>query len=100
MIYTQTNMTPSLFSFGFLFRGGLGSLFFFSSRRRHTRWPRDWSSDVCLPILTPPALVAHQQALVGHDLHELEHAGVAGAGGLKIRRASCRDTAEIWVVGP
>src|SRR5207253_6268841 len=29
--------------------------FFFSSRRRHTRWPRDWSSDVCssdLVILT------------------------------------------------
>src|SRR5439155_9211410 len=29
--------------------------FFFSSRRRHTRWPRDWSSDVCssdLRILT------------------------------------------------
>src|SRR5690625_6257283 len=24
------------------------SLFcFFASRRRHTRWPRDWSSDVC-----------------------------------------------------
>src|SRR5690625_6187452 len=23
-------------------------LFFFSSRRRHTRWPRDWSSDVWL----------------------------------------------------
>src|SRR5690625_7234196 len=21
--------------------------FIFSSRRRHTRWPRDWSSDVC-----------------------------------------------------
>src|SRR5690625_4315196 len=21
--------------------------FFFSSRRRHTRWPRDWSSEVC-----------------------------------------------------
>src|SRR5439155_11689655 len=21
--------------------------FLFSSRRRHTRWPRDWSSDVC-----------------------------------------------------
>src|SRR5439155_14278881 len=21
--------------------------FFFKSRRRHTRWPRDWSSDVC-----------------------------------------------------
>src|SRR5215510_16117363 len=23
------------------------AFFFFSSRRRHTRWPRDWSSDVC-----------------------------------------------------
>src|SRR5437870_13576698 len=29
-----------VFSVSFLF-------FFFSSRRRHTRWPRDWSSDVC-----------------------------------------------------
>src|SRR6266508_5881899 len=27
--------------------GRLGNSFFFSSRRRHTRWPRDWSSDVC-----------------------------------------------------
>src|SRR5690625_7134230 len=28
---------------------------YFSSRRRHTRWPRDWSSDVCssdLGVLT------------------------------------------------
>src|SRR5690625_4631966 len=25
----------------------LVAYFFFSSRRRHTRWPRDWSSDVC-----------------------------------------------------
>src|SRR5690625_6758874 len=24
--------------------------FFFSSRRRHTRWPRDWSSECALPI--------------------------------------------------
>src|SRR5437870_8162926 len=30
----------TFFFFIFLF-------FFFSSRRRHTRWPRDWSSDVC-----------------------------------------------------
>src|SRR5439155_11555819 len=27
-------------------------VFFFSSRRRHTRWPRDWSSDVCSSDLT------------------------------------------------
>src|SRR5437870_13077360 len=28
--------------------------FFFSSRRRHTRWPRDWSSDVCSSDLILP----------------------------------------------
>src|SRR5215510_16494925 len=28
--------------------------FFFSSRRRHTRWPRDWSSDVCSSDLHLP----------------------------------------------
>src|SRR5439155_13850290 len=27
---------------------------FFSSRRQHTRWPRDWSSDVCSSDLGPP----------------------------------------------
>src|SRR5690625_7166517 len=30
--------------------------FFFSSRRRHTRWPRDWSSDVCSSDLQPCAV--------------------------------------------
>src|SRR6266702_4886364 len=30
--------------------------FFFSSRRRHTRWPRDWSSDVCSSDLAADAL--------------------------------------------
>src|SRR5439155_3189889 len=34
------NLISSMFSF-------LSFFFFFSSRRRHTRWPRDWSSDVC-----------------------------------------------------
>src|SRR5687768_5634068 len=29
--------------------------FFFSSRRRHTRCSRDWSSDVCSSDLAPPA---------------------------------------------
>src|SRR5690625_4300367 len=36
----------SIYSFVFFF-------FFFSSRRRHTRWPRDWSSDVCSSDLFP-----------------------------------------------
>src|SRR3989440_3293805 len=39
--------------------------FFFSSRRRHTRSDRDWSSDVCssdlLPIRIPPAHVHVEQ---------------------------------------
>src|SRR5207253_3905264 len=30
--------------------------FFFSSRRRHTRWPRDWSSDVCSSDLSEVVL--------------------------------------------
>src|SRR6266702_6443321 len=30
------------------------AVFFFSSRRRHTRWPRDWSSDVCSSDLKMP----------------------------------------------
>src|SRR5690606_41052740 len=36
------------------------SFFFFSSRRRHTRFSRDWSSDVCSSDLNhhPPATVA------------------------------------------
>src|SRR5690606_39349160 len=29
---------------------GYAGFFFFSSRRRHTRFSRDWSSDVCFPI--------------------------------------------------
>src|SRR5207253_1800064 len=30
---------------------------FFSSRRRHTRWPRDWSSDVCSSDLNVPLVL-------------------------------------------
>src|SRR2546429_2565159 len=39
--------------------------FFFSSRRRHTRCSRDWSSDVCSSDLVPcPTRLAHPQAEV------------------------------------
>src|SRR5258707_1588887 len=33
--------------------------FFFSSRRRHTRYWRDWSSDVCSSDLTVPLLIVY-----------------------------------------
>src|SRR5690348_18094375 len=47
-------------------------LFFFSSRRRHTRWTGDWSSDVCssdlyqfeLPTIVDDML-AHLEATPG-----------------------------------
>src|SRR5690625_7974635 len=39
--------------------------FFFSSRRRHTRWPRDWSSDVCSSDLESLSVWG-----VGEDLSE------------------------------
>src|SRR6266508_6122381 len=42
-------------------------VFFFSSRRRHTRWPRDWSSDVCSSdlLLRPTAGTA---TVAGYDV--------------------------------
>src|SRR5258707_14772302 len=35
-------------------------LFFFSSRRRHTRYWRDWSSDVCSSDLIHAGVLAHE----------------------------------------
>src|SRR3712207_3153907 len=40
--------------------------FFFSSRRRHTRYWRDWSSDVCSSDLSP----RHRRAPAHHDRSE------------------------------
>src|SRR6266508_1621134 len=37
--------------------------FFFSSRRRHTRWPRDWSSDVCSSDLSCPGRASIESTL-------------------------------------
>src|SRR3712207_7475838 len=36
---------------------GLCDIFFFSSRRRHTRYWRDWSSDVCSSDLVPVPMI-------------------------------------------
>src|SRR5439155_15879984 len=47
--------------------------FFFSSRRRHTRWPRDWSSDVCSSDLFELEVVETEVAQ--HRDDELEHLG-------------------------
>src|SRR5690625_2401673 len=43
--------------------------FFFSSGRRHTRWPRDWSSDVCSSDLFDD-VVSDMHHLVEHVQRE------------------------------
>src|SRR5207253_7054089 len=54
--------------------GRIGIEFFFSSRRRHTRWPRDWSSDVCSSDL---CLVSRQFFRLFHEVrvNRLRRAG-------------------------
>src|SRR2546430_9836256 len=60
------------------------SMFFFSSRRRHTRFDCDWSSDVCSSDLErtgveyPLAILADCDARVQQqpDRHRLTHAAV------------------------
>src|SRR5690348_1711431 len=48
-------------------------MFFFSSRRRHTRWTGDWSSDVCSSDLAGALAgdVLHQRA-AERDIEQLE----------------------------
>src|SRR5439155_7454292 len=41
--------------------------FFFSSRRRHTRWPRDWSSDVCSSDLHTRDRAARGMPVADHE---------------------------------
>src|SRR6266849_2625442 len=40
-------------------------IFFFSSRRRHTRSTRDWSSDVCSSDLSPPSSSTLAEQCIG-----------------------------------
>src|SRR3712207_7959191 len=88
-------------------------LLFFSSRRRHTRYWRDWSSDVCSSDLVHVGRAAERHGRVAGDV--VVDAGVARRGvvvgdafpalvkvlrlydagdgrrGAQIGRASCRD---------
>src|SRR5690606_41220578 len=70
-------------------------IFFFSSRRRHTRFSRDWSSDVCSSDLKgsneQAALV--RDAIRGGGLDHLEAvlAAIAATGALDYTLAMARD---------
>src|SRR5438128_6097926 len=101
-------------------------VFFFSSRRRHTRCYRDWSSDVCSSDLTVSALAALDRndttkaktdlevatdsatRLYGarpNDQVAVKLAGLLATRGNveqargEIGRASCRERVEVEVVG-
>src|SRR5690606_40535159 len=84
-------------------------LFFFSSRRRHTRFPRDWSSDVCssdLLLVVPDATGRTTLGATGRpwlsglrSRSPRRRAGrrVGRRRGDEIGRASCRERGEIPV---
>src|SRR5439155_9785070 len=90
--------------------------FFFSSRRRHTRWPRDWSSDVCSSDLRIPLVEIRPTRgwtslrlaefwdfrellyfLTWRDL-KVRYKQTALGAAWEIGRASCRERVEISVV--
>src|SRR5690625_5712260 len=78
------------------------SCYFFSSRRRHTRWPRDWSSDVCSSDLLLAVLTRHLRnagAIGGlGQARQCPRSGARRGGGapgnVQIGRASCRERVE------
>src|SRR5205809_7578741 len=70
-------------------------LFFFSSRRRHTRCSRDWSSDVCSSDLVLERVADRLRERVGEARDRrafLRHHDE------EIGRASCRERVYISVV--
>src|SRR5688500_19369146 len=82
----------------------LSIIFFFSSRRRHTRLQGDWSSDVCSSDLDQHAVGAALEAGVdARDVAAVEPHGAGLAppdrgelGDLEeIGRASCREREKI-----
>src|SRR5699024_11717934 len=86
--------------------------FFFSSRRRHTRSKRDWSSDVCSSDLLYDFIRDYKltgrsrrvrvkigSMMIGSTLGELHLRENHSANIIEIGRASCRERGEISVVG-
>src|SRR5690606_12679027 len=100
-------------------RSGYRSVFFFSSRRRHTRFSRDWSSDVCssdldgryrvamgIPCFDPASV-----PLLGFDAPRERYVIAAGGSILEVGAVSMGnphvvleveeiDVADVGVLGP
>src|SRR5437879_9817763 len=85
-------------------------VFFFSSRRRHTRYIGDWSSDVCSsdlphPNPSPPEYRGRGEQIPKQRANMIPTLGIVGGIGSgkslvadEIGRASCRERVEISVV--
>src|SRR5690606_32758759 len=56
----------------------VGLVFFFSSRRRHTRFSRDWSSDVCSSDLAICTLASRRSASARRVRVRLRSSGIGG----------------------
>src|SRR5215510_15032367 len=79
--------------------------FFFSSRRRHTRWPRDWSSDVCSSDLVAgvgpgEALEDGVRGLVGIERGGEVALGAEHVADLVVRQGQVALPAGVAGVGP
>src|SRR5437660_12838479 len=77
-------------------------LFFFSSRRRHTRWPRDWSSDVCssdLDIL-PTRKMAEFTVRLGTPAGEIVTRTVEALAANEARTRLEREGFKVFAVTP
>src|SRR5207253_5488825 len=71
----------------------------FSSRRRHTRWPRDWSSDVCSSDLDR-LRVAQHRVREGREVKIVakQHFGRHRLGDLNERTGRTKNDFE-WIDG-
>src|SRR5437762_12950556 len=86
-------------------------MFFFSSRRRHTRYIGDWSSDVCSSDLItadvdkyPASVRKYADHLRGRsmlvrraEIFPVECIARGYISGSEIGRASCRERVEVYV---
>src|SRR5262249_57800538 len=76
-------------------------VFFFSSRRRHTRLVSDWSSDVCSSDLRRDERTRHDREVEyrvrpsRHRREPLQRTESRERRGSEIGRASCRERGEI-----